>query len=185
MRYYSRDVLDPAIQYLIAIALAAIFAGSAAAKLVDLDLFEGAIANYRLVPGRLEKPVAWTLPLCELASGAGLVFAATRDAAAAALIILLCVFSGAIALNLMRGRRDIDCGCFGPALRQELGASLIARNLVLIAAAVLLELPAAPRALESVDFVTIGFGAVTLLTLYLSANYAIANAPRTRALEML
>lgn len=185
MRYYSPDVLDPAIQYLLAIALAAIFAGSAAAKFVDLDLFEGAVANYRLVPGWLEKPVAWTVPLCELASAAGLLFAATRAAAAAILVILLCVFSGAIAVNLMRGRRDIDCGCFGPALRQELGGSLIARNLVLIAAVVLLELPAAPRALEPVDFVTIACGATAVVMLYLSANYVIANAPRTRALELL
>jgi len=36
-----------------------------------------------------------------------------------------------------------------------------------------------------VDFVTIACGAVTLMILYFSANYAIANAPRTRALEML
>jgi hypothetical protein len=178
-------VLDPAIQYLLAIALAAIFAGSAAAKFVDLDLFEGAVANYRLVPGWLEKPVAWAAPLCESACAAGLLFAATRAAAAAALVILLGVFSGAIAVNLVRGRRDIDCGCFGPALRQELGGSLLARNLVLIAVALALELPAAPRALEPVDFVTIACGAVTLVMLYLSGNYAIANAPRTRALETL
>ncbi len=178
-------MLDPAIQYLLAIALAAIFAGSAAAKFVDLDLFEGAVANYRLVPGWLERPVAWAVPLCETACAAGLLFAATRPAAAAALMILLGVFSGAIAVNLVRGRRDIDCGCFGPALRQELGGSLVARNFVLIFAAFVLELSAAPRALEPVDFVTIACGAITLIMLYLNANYAIANAPRTRALEML
>lgn len=185
MRYYSPDVLDPAIQYLLAIAFAAIFAGSAAAKFVDLDLFEGAVANYRLVPEWLEQPIAWAVPLCESACAVGLLFDATRAAAAAVLVVLLAGFSGAIAVNLLRGRRDIDCGCFGPALRQELGASLLARNFVLIIVAFLLELPAAPRALESMDFVTIACGAVTLMILYLSANYAIANAPRTRALEML
>lgn len=185
MRYYSPDVLDPAIQYLLALALAAILAGSAAAKFIDLDLFEGAVANYQLLPGWLEKPTAWAVPLCESACAAGLLFAATRGAAAAALEVLLGVFSGAIAVNLARGRRDIDCGCFGPALRQELGGALLARNLVLIAAAFLLELPVAPRALEPTDFVTIACGAVTLTMMYLSANYAIANAPRTRALGML
>ncbi len=185
MRYYSPDVLDPAIQYLLAIALAAIFGASAAAKFADLDLFEGAVANYRLMPEWLERPVAWTVPVCESACAAGLLFAATRVDAAAGLITLLGVFSGAIALNLARGRRDIDCGCFGPALRQELGGSLLARNLGLMVAAFLLELPVAPRTLEPVDFVTIACGAVTLMILYLSANYAIANAPRTRALETL
>ncbi len=178
-------MLDPAIQHLIAIALAAIFAGSAAAKFLDLDMFEGAIANYRLAPVWLEKPIAWVVPLCEAACAAGILFAAPRAVAAAALVILLGVFSGAIAINLARGRRDFDCGCFGPALRQELGAVLVVRNFVLLGAALLLELPAGARALGPVDFVTIACGAATLMMLYLSANYAIANAPRTRALEML
>lgn len=178
-------MLDPAIQDLLAIAIAAVFAGSAALKFSDLESFEGAVANYHLVPGWFEKPAAWAVPLCETACAAGILFAAIRAAAAAALVIVLGVFSGAIAINLARGRRNIDCGCFGPALRQELGGSLLARNLALIAGALALELPAGVRALEPVDFVTIACGAMTLTLLYLSANYAIANAPRTRALEML
>ncbi|HVA78762.1 MAG TPA: MauE/DoxX family redox-associated membrane protein [Candidatus Binataceae bacterium] len=178
-------MLDPAIQDLLAIALAAIFAGSAAAKFADPDLFEGAVANYRLLPGWLEKPVAWAVPLCETACAAGILFAATRAAAAAAMAMLLGVFTGAIAINLARGRRAIDCGCFGPALRQELGGSLLVRNLALVAAALALELPVGARGLEPVDFVTIGCGAAMLIMLYLSANYAIANAPRTRALGTL
>ncbi|MHB8380848.1 MAG: MauE/DoxX family redox-associated membrane protein [Candidatus Binataceae bacterium] len=178
-------MLDPAIQELLALALAAIFAGSAAAKFADLDQFEGAVANYRLAPGWLEQPVAWMAPICESACAAGLLFAATRTAAAAATVALLAVFTGAITANLARGRREIDCGCFGSALRQELGGWLVARNLGLMITAGALMLSPAPRALEPIDFVTIACGALTLIMLYLSANYAIANAPRTRALEML
>ncbi|HUY25968.1 MAG TPA: MauE/DoxX family redox-associated membrane protein [Candidatus Binataceae bacterium] len=185
MGYYSPGMLDPAIQHLIAIALAAIFAGSAAMKLYDLEAFEGAVANYRLLPRWSEKPAAWAIPIFESLCAAGILLPATRPVAARALVVLLGVLSGAVAINLGRGRRDIDCGCFGPMLRQKLGASLLARNLALIIAALLLELAPVARGLAPIDYVTIAFGAATLIVLYASANYAIANAPRTRALQAL
>ncbi len=184
MGYYSADVLDPAIQHLLAISLAAIFAGSAAAKLYDLDVFEGAVADYRIVPRWLERPVALAVPVCESICAAGILFSATRAAAAAALALLLMAFSAAIAINLARGRREIDCGCFGPALRQQLGPPLLVRNLALIIAALSLEARSAARTLESLDFATIGCGAAVLVMVYLGVNYAIANAPVTRALKM-
>jgi len=48
--------------------------------------------------------------------------------AAAALFI---VFAIAMALNLLRGRTHIDCGCFQSALRQPLEWRLVVRNVVL------------------------------------------------------
>ena len=44
---------------------------------------------------------------------------ATPHAAAAA-ALLLALYAGAIGVNLARGRRDIDCGCGGPASRQPI-----------------------------------------------------------------
>src|SRR5690348_3458432 len=118
-------VIDPAFVDLLALALGAIFATSGAMKFGDLDLFESAVANYRLLPELLVKPFAWTLPFVECACAAGMLLPATRPAAAAMLAVLLAIFSAAIAINLVRGRRDIDCGCFGPTLRQELSGWLL------------------------------------------------------------
>lgn len=177
--------IDPAVGYLLAIALTTIFAWSGALKLTDIEMFEGAVANYRLIPRRIEQAVAAAVPLCECAGAAGLLFASTRPLAAAALLLLLCLFSGAIAINLIRGRTNIDCGCFGPTLRQDLSVWLLGRNALLMLLAAVVAAPAAVRPIEWIDSVTIAVGAATLLTLYASANYALGNAPRTRALEAL
>lgn len=178
-------VIDPAVGDLLAFALAAIFAWSGAMKFADVEQFAGAVANYRLIPRALEKVLARALPVCEAAGAAGLLFPSTRGLAAAGLALLLCVFSGAIAINLLRGRTTIDCGCFGPALRQALSPWLLLRNALLVILAALVWAPAAVRPLAWLDFVTIAPGAAALVTLYASANYALANAPRTRALEAL
>jgi hypothetical protein len=177
--------VDPAQRDLIAVALAVIFGASAAMKFADLAMFESALANYRLLPRAFEPLAAYLVPVGEGGCAAGLLFAATRSVGAAVLIVLLAAFAGAIAINLSRGRTNIDCGCFGPMLRQPLSAWLVVRNLVLMALAAALLLPAGARALVPLDYVTIGFGAATLIALYAAANYALSNAPVTRMLESM
>jgi Methylamine utilisation protein MauE len=176
---------DPAIRGLCALALAVIFGASGAMKLRDLEIFEGSLANYQLAPAWLEKPLAFLLPITECASAAGLLITSTRAPAASMLFALLAIFTGAIAINLARGRTNIDCGCFGPALRQELSGWLLLRNFFLMVLAAIVILPPTARAIESLDFVTIVLGAMTLVILYASANFAIGNAPKMRALEMM
>src|SRR5437899_8339822 len=112
--------VDPTFSGLIAFAIASIFAASAAMKLRDLELFESSVANYRLITRWMEKPLAYSIPAAEVSCAAGLIFMRTREAAAMALLLMLAIFTGAIVINLVRGRTNIDCGCFGPALRQQL-----------------------------------------------------------------
>jgi uncharacterized membrane protein YphA (DoxX/SURF4 family) len=177
--------VDPAIRGLCALALALIFGASGAMKLRDLEMFEGSLANYQLASRWMEKPLAYLLPIIECAAALGLLLSSTREVAAFMLLALLAIFTGAIAINLARGRTNIDCGCFGPALRQQLSGWLLLRNLFLSVVDAIVILPATDRALESLDVVTIVLGALTLVTLYASANFAIGNAPKLRALEMM
>jgi uncharacterized membrane protein YphA (DoxX/SURF4 family) len=177
--------IDPAIGSLLAFALAAIFAWSGAMKLADVEMFEGAVANYRLLPRRTERVFARAIPLCECTCAAGLLCSRTRMPGVAGLVLLLCVFTAAIAINLMRGRTNIDCGCFGASLRQRLSAWLLARNAVLVLFAVLIAAPTTQRPSVWLDWVTVAMGAATMVALYASANYALGNAPRTRALAAL
>jgi hypothetical protein len=177
--------IDPASRGLCAFALTLIFGASGAMKLRDLDMFEGSLANYRLAPTWMEKPLAYLLPIIECGAAAGLLIASTRAAAASVLLGLLIIFTAAIAINLARGRANIDCGCFGPALRQELSGWLLSRNLLLMLLALIVTIPPTGRPIESLDVVTIVLGAMSLVILYASANFAIGNAPKTRALEML
>jgi hypothetical protein len=177
--------IDPAIGGLCAFSLALIFGASGVMKLRDLEMFEGSLANYQLAPQWMEKSLAYVLPIIECAAAVGLLTTSTRAAAGPSLLALLTIFTVAIAINLARGRTNIDCGCFGPALRQELSGWLLVRNLSLVALAVMAMLPANGRAIESLDAVTMFLGAMTLVTVYASANFAIGNAPRTQALEMM
>jgi hypothetical protein len=91
----------------------------------------GVIANYRLLPEGLVEPTARLLPLVELAIGVALILGEWRVAPIVAIALLL-VFAGAMAVNLKRGRRDIDCGCGQSVLRQQLSWALVARNLLLV-----------------------------------------------------
>ena len=65
---------------------------------------------------------------------------------------------------------------------QPIGAGLIARNAVLVAAALAAALPAAARPLHGLDAPTIAGGAAALAALYAAVDAALANAPRSRAL---
>ena len=176
--------IDPTASWTISIALAVVFGASAAIKFADFGEFHGAVANYRSVPDGLTAIVAALVPSAEVAGAVGIMMPRSHDAAAALLLILLAVFSAAIVVNLMRGRLHVDCGCFGPALRQPLSWWLPMRNAILMMIAAVAILPTQVRPLTPLDVATMLFGAATAVTLYAAANYILANLPRLRALEI-
>ena len=94
--------IDPVLGWMAAAAAAAIFAASGALKFYDLEAFRGAVTNYRLIPEWLGTPFAWTAPVVESAAALGLLLSPIRSSAALVLIVLLGVFTGAIAINLAR-----------------------------------------------------------------------------------
>ena len=175
--------LDPAASWTISIALALVFGASSAIKFAAFDEFRAAVANYRIVPEIFETPAALLVPVAEMTGAVAIVIPGTHHAGAAILVLLLAVFTTAIVINLMRGRLHVDCGCFGPALRQPLSWWLPARNVILMALAASAAVSSTERAMTPLDGATIVFGAATIVVLYLAANYLLANLPRIRALE--
>jgi hypothetical protein len=171
------------MQSMAAVATAAIFAASAGFKAYDLAAFRAATANYRILPRRLEALFALAVPVLEGGAALVLFLPGYRAYAALSLSLLLGAFTAAVAINLVRGRADIDCGCFGPVLRQHLSWWLVLRNGALFALLGVVLLPASQRRMQWLDFTTMAFGAATLILLYASANYLIANASRLRALR--
>lgn len=138
-----------------------VFLVAALGKLRHRDLLPGVIANYRLLPEALVAPAALLLPVVELIVAVGLLFG-NRPAAPLAAIVLLLVFAAAMAINLRRGRRHIDCGCGHIGLRQDLGWPMVARNLVM-ALALCVRL-ATPGELAMLDVgVAIAAGAIVYL----------------------
>ena len=104
------------------VAVALLFAVAGIDKLRHRDLLPGVIANYRLLPDALVAPAAALLPGVELLVAAGLLLGFAPLAPLVAIALLL-VFAAAMAINIGRGRRHIDCGCGHVGLRQQLGWS--------------------------------------------------------------
>ena len=162
--------------------LALVFLSAVVHKLRAPRDFLATLRGYGLVPGFVAPAVAVGLIASEGAVGAGLLAPATQRAAALGAAALLGLYGAGIAINLLRGRRDIDCGCGGPAARQPLSAWLVLRNVCLAAAAIAALLPSSSRPLEALDGFTIGAGVAVLYLQYLSTNLLLAYLPRTRAL---
>lgn len=172
--------VDPATAIALRTGLALLFAVAAAHKLRDLRAFRDALEGYRLVPARALGVGACGLIAAEIGTAGALVLSEQGGVAAAGLLGL---YSAAIALSLARGLREIDCGCFGPALRQPLSLALVLRNLGLISLAGICALPVGSRALVPLDALTIIAGVALAALVHGALNGLIANAPRLRALR--
>jgi thiol-disulfide isomerase/thioredoxin len=116
------------------LALAAVFAVAAGAKLTDRQGTRDAVVAFGAPPGAAAS-LALLIPLAELATAALLLPSATAVAGSIAALGLLAVFSGAIAVNLARGRAP-ECHCFGQLHSAPADARTLARNGVLAAVAV-------------------------------------------------
>ncbi|WP_336029082.1 MauE/DoxX family redox-associated membrane protein [Geodermatophilus sp. FMUSA9-8] len=83
-----------------------------ALKLPDPAEAVRAVRAYRLLPEALVGPVAFGLPVVEVAVGLALLAGVFVRTAALAASVLMAVFTAAVASAWARGLQ-IDCGCFG------------------------------------------------------------------------
>jgi uncharacterized membrane protein len=176
-------MVDPALSSLALLLLAVIFGLAALAKLRELEVFRGVVEQYDLLPRALVTPFAYALPVVELGAALGLLAPATRAPAAALLILLLLAFAAAMAINLLRGRSGIDCGCFIGGQKQRISWPLVARNLVLAGFGLTLLGAGTGRPLAALDWLTIAAAAGSLLLLYQAIGrlFGLAAAGAGRA----
>jgi Methylamine utilisation protein MauE len=169
--------LDPVLVHAAAGTMACIFLLGAIAKLVDVPLFTALMENYGLLPRWLLKPVAWLLPMLEGLAGVLLLPTATRLAGASLALALLAIVSGAVAINLVRGRRRIECGC-GGGDGLQLSEGLLARNAVLAVLLLVAMLAPAARATVWLDLVSTLMATLFMLGLLKAANLWLAHQSR-------
>ena len=179
----SAIAMDPAAGTVLRLGLGLVLLAASRHKLGDFARFRAVLADYRIVPERGVSSVAAALAGAEGITGIWLLVPGAGPVPALAAAALLAVYSAAVAINLIRGRREIDCGCTGPGVRRPLSEGLLLRNAVLILLAASCALPQAARPLVWIDSVTIAAGLGVLLLLQAAVDTSLANAPRLRELR--
>jgi hypothetical protein len=177
--------LDPAIAALIIACTALLFAAAAIHKLRDLRRFDEIFAAYGLLPFAARLRLSRAVPCLELVVAGGLLLDGSRVAAASVGIVLLLAYAAAITVNLLRGRRDLACGCGGPDDRRPIAAWMVWRNFSIAVLVGAVMLPWSPRSLAPTDVVTIGFGTMAVALVYLCLDRLLGRtAPVTARLRI-
>jgi uncharacterized membrane protein YphA (DoxX/SURF4 family) len=114
------------------LALSALFIMSSIPKIKDKAYFTGVVSNYRILPSVVAKLFGVIFPYLELLIGLLLLLGLFTNEVLLISYLCILVFTVAMLINLLRGRKQIDCGCFGPKLSQKIGPIGILRNIILI-----------------------------------------------------
>lgn len=179
---------DPIVQLGLRTALALLFLAAAAHKLRSPTRFRATLAAYEVLPHgwpRLLHAVAIAVVAAEAAIAIALLAPPLASGAAAAGAVLLLGYAAAIAVNLRRGRA-IDCGCGGPGLKERvIGADLVIRNGVLVAALAAASLPVSTRATGWLDLAVAALFVVASALVFGAFETALANAARLRPLRSM
>lgn len=169
--------MDPAVGAVLRGGLALVLAAAAAHKARGLDAFRETLRDYEIAPRRLVSAAAVVIVALECVAVLALVVPRPRALGPLLAASLVALYTAAIAINLARGRRHIDCGCGGPA-GQPIGGRLVVRNALLVVAALACVAPPAARPIVWVDALTVVAGTLAVAALYAAAGRLMANAGR-------
>lgn len=149
--------------------VAILMLSSAVLKVRRFDDFQRALVGYKLLPPASSKPAAIAIVAAEFA--AGLLAAAGVTAGYVAAGLLIAIYAAAMAINLLRGRRHIDCGCGGEP--QPIGWWLVTRNVALISICLVAMRPL--PAFGVWDYLTLAAGLATCAFVYATFNQLVRN----------
>ncbi len=176
-------MLDPALREALLIALSAMLLAGAWSKARNFPVWVATVAAYALMPERAATGAGLIILALELIAGLLLIVPTAGIAGAVASLTVLAISTVAVVINLMRGRRDIRCGCGGIGAEQRLSWPLVARNCILLAATYATTLTVTARDLLFADHLVALATAVGLAGLYAAANNVMANQPRLKSMR--
>lgn len=177
-------MLDPAFGYLIIAGVALLFLSAGAQKLRGLARFTEVFTAYRVLPEMLARRLAWLIPCLELGVAAALLCEPSRGVAVLSAIAVLIAYASGLAVNLLRGRHDLDCGCGRARDRRAIAAWMVWRNLFLAAALGIAALPWSPRPFNLGDLPTVLGGLIVGATLYAAIDRLLGEvAPKALLLK--
>jgi hypothetical protein len=160
---------------------------AAASKLGRRTWVVAIVRNYDLVPSAAAPAVARLLPIIEVCVGAALFLRLAPGFTGPAAAALFLLFGAAIAVNLLRGRTNIACGCFGPHENAPLSWFQVVRNVGLascaLMAAPMLEIDAGRLSPLAADQIVGTLAAAVLLICWWLGSVA-ADALRKSRVEL-
>jgi Methylamine utilisation protein MauE len=163
-------MVDPVAGYLIVWSIALMFASASFHKLRDMRAFAESVAGYRLFPAIGARAAALSTVLIEVAVVAMSLWPASRRMANLLGVCLLAAYAMAMALNLARGRKGLNCGCGAADEHHPIALWMVVRNLLLIGALGVAMLPWSVRAMTGTDLLTIAGGVTVAAGFYLIAD---------------
>jgi hypothetical protein len=169
-----------AISVIIRLLLAFIFLRAALHKARHYRQFCSQLIAYNLLPNPVVPVTALLLTLTEVY----LAFSLPVQHWAHPAYIgagLLTLYALALAINLWRGRVDLDCGCGGATVYpQTIGWALVLRNGVLVLLALASALPVIAQPVSILDICTIAAASIAIIFIYCSIELAITHQQRQR-----
>lgn len=179
--------MDPLLLYMGAASLAVMLLIGGLDKLRNLDLFEGAVLAYRLLPVSLSKPFSVLFVAAELGAAVFLLIPQLRFYGALLALVVVGFATAGVAINLLRGHTDVACGC-GNLKQQSAGLSwwLVVRNALLLIVIGLFFLPShlfIERQLGWVDGFTFFGSTLAMLGLYFAINQLIESHVKLQKLK--
>jgi hypothetical protein len=118
------------------LCLALFLIPAAVRKLADHPRFIRGVIDYQLAPAAIGRTMGIALPWAELLLGISLLMGVAVPASGLATALLVGAFTGAIYLNLRRGR-EISCNCYQVLGTDTIGGAVLARNCLLVAMALI------------------------------------------------
>ena len=176
-------VYEPVVIIFCQLSLTVIFGLGAWGKFRELEEFTGIVRNYRLLPELAIRPVAYLMPVLETAIAVTLLAGTVHPYPAKGAFVLLAIFALAIGINILRGRRYIDCGCFKTTLKQRLSWWLVVRNgLLMVMAAVLVVTGGSAdmmtRPIAFLDVYTGTMATIVVVMFYVVLSHVLSEAPK-------
>ncbi|OXS58166.1 methylamine utilization protein MauE [Bacillus sp. V-88] len=109
-----------------------IFLSSAFDKILNIQNHYLSITAYKILPTKLSYPFAVFDIVLEASIALSLIFGFYLKVSLLSAALLLGMYTVAVAINLFRGRTEIDCGCGGVVGTHKISIKLIMRNLSFI-----------------------------------------------------
>ena len=162
--------LDPVFMWIISLCLSMLFMFAALHKVKYTAHFEMVLVSYQLLPRKSIFLISKLFIMVEVVTSLALIISPGRPMGAVLAFLLLSVYGAAMAINLLKGNRLLDCGCHLQAQKQAISWRLVLRNALLAGAALLLLMPETARRLQVYDLAVVAFGLTMCVLIYTIAS---------------